>query len=244
MPDDVYIRLRDFLDGLPGGFPATESGVELKLLERYFTPEQAELAMQLQNIPEPVSAIAERVGMDESELAEKLETMAREGSIYRVRMGGQPYYFALQFLIGIYEFHLNAMDRELSELLSEYLPNLFGEFEKVPTKQLRVVPVDAAIDTTTAVATYDSAREMVKAESVFAVADCICRKERQLLDQGCEHPLESCLTFGIAAQYYIENGIGREISLEECLAILDRAEKNAMVVAPSNSQAIMNICTC
>jgi Na+-translocating ferredoxin:NAD+ oxidoreductase subunit B len=244
MPDDVYIRLRDFLDGLPGGFPATESGVELKLLERYFTPEQAELAMQLRNIPEPVSAIAERVGMDESELAEKLETMAREGSIYRVRMGGQPYYFALQFLIGIYEFHLKAMDRELSELLSEYLPNLIGEFEKVPTKQLRVVPVDAAIDTTTAVATYDSAREMVKAESVFAVADCICRKERQLLDQGCEHPMEGCLTFGLAAQYYIENGIGREISLEECLAILDRAEKNAMVVAPSNSQAIMNICTC
>jgi len=34
-----------FLDGLPGGFPPTPDGVELRILKRLFTPEQAELAM-------------------------------------------------------------------------------------------------------------------------------------------------------------------------------------------------------
>jgi len=86
------------------------------------------------------------------------------------------------------------------------------EWEKVETKQLRVVPVDASIDTTMAVATYDTARELVKAQDAFAVADCICRKEAQLVEKGCEHPMESCLTFGYAARYYIENGTGREIT--------------------------------
>lgn len=54
MPEDVYIRLREFLDSLPGGFPASESGVEIEILKRYFTPEEAELAMNLQRIPEHV----------------------------------------------------------------------------------------------------------------------------------------------------------------------------------------------
>jgi hypothetical protein len=28
MSDEVYLHLREFLDKLPGGFPATENGVE------------------------------------------------------------------------------------------------------------------------------------------------------------------------------------------------------------------------
>ena len=160
MPDEVYQRLREFLDGLPGGFPATESGVEIKLLKRYFTPEEAELVMRLQPYPEPVPAIAARLGMDEAEAAEALESLARSGGIYRLRLGDQPpMYMAMQFLIGIYEFHLKAMDRELAELLEEYLPHLSRFWGTMRTKQQRVVPVGASIDTATAVATYDHVRE-------------------------------------------------------------------------------------
>jgi hypothetical protein len=38
---DVYKRLAQKLDGLPNGYPATEGGVELKLLRNIFTPEEA-----------------------------------------------------------------------------------------------------------------------------------------------------------------------------------------------------------
>jgi Na+-translocating ferredoxin:NAD+ oxidoreductase subunit B len=244
MADDVYVRLREFLDRLPGGFPASDSGVELKLLERYFTPEQAEIAMNLRQFPETAATIAERMGSDAAELADQLETMAREGCILRIRIDGEPYYLALQFLVGFYEFHINAMDRELAELLDEYLPTYMRSWEDIDTKQMRVVPVGASLDTASAIATYDSARELISSQDTIAVAECICRKEKQLLGKGCDHPLESCLTFGVAANYYIENSIGRRISQEECLAILDRAEKSAMVLAPSNSQIVMNICTC
>lgn len=244
MPEEVYVRLRQFLDNLPGGFPETDTGVEYKILKRYFTPDEAELAMKLTPVPEAVEVIAERIGADPEELAGILEKMASEGSIYRVRLGGVPYYMSLQFLIGIYEFHLKSMDVELAAWLDEYLPSLIDDWGGVPTKQLRVIPVEAAIDTTQAVSTYDQVRELVKAQERFAVADCICRKEKELLDKGCDHTMESCLTFGLAADYYIENGIGREITLDECLEILERTEKAGMVCSPSNAQAVMNICTC
>jgi electron transport complex protein RnfB len=244
MSDEVYYRLREFLDRLPGGMPTTDSGVEIKLLKRYFTPEQAELAIQLKTLPEPVAAIAQRAGMEEAEAAEMLETMAKQGSIYRLRADDQVYYMALHFLIGIYEFHVNMVDRELAELLEEYIPYMVDSWRDVPTKQLRVVPVESAVDPSMSVATYENVRELVKDQSPIAVAECICRKERALLGQGCDHPRENCLTFGFAAQYYIENGIGREITLEECLDILKEAEESGLVLSPSNSQAIMNICCC
>ncbi|MDY6795146.1 MAG: 4Fe-4S binding protein [Actinomycetota bacterium] len=244
MAEDVYVRLREFMNGLPGGFPSTDSGVELKLLARYFTPEEAELEMHLNPFPETAAAIAERAGMEESKAAELLDSMAKQGCIFRIRTGEQTMYMAMSFLVGVYEFHLKSMDRELAELLDEYLPYLTESWSGGKTKQLRVVPVEAAVDTGKEVATYDRVREMVKGYDSIAVADCICRVERGLLGRECERPLETCLVFGFAADYYAENGIGRKISLEECLEILDKAEEAALVLSPSNAQNFVNICCC
>ena len=44
MSEDVYRELAQRLDAIPNGFPATESGAELRLLAKIFTPEEAELA--------------------------------------------------------------------------------------------------------------------------------------------------------------------------------------------------------
>ena len=59
---DVYKRLAKKLDDLPNGFPSTESGVELKILQKIFTPEDAELALKIRPIPETAAQIAERLG--------------------------------------------------------------------------------------------------------------------------------------------------------------------------------------
>ncbi len=43
MHEEVYHKLAKVLDTLPNGFPATESGIEIRLLKKIFTPEQADL---------------------------------------------------------------------------------------------------------------------------------------------------------------------------------------------------------
>ena len=60
MTEDVFVRLRKFMDTLPAGFPETPTGVEIKLLKKMFTPEQAELTLKLSQEPESVSVIAGR----------------------------------------------------------------------------------------------------------------------------------------------------------------------------------------
>ena len=124
MSKEVYVRLREFLDKLPAGYPATDSGVEIKILKKLFTPEDADITMKLRSEPEDVAEIAERLEMSESEAAEKLEDMAVRGLIFRTREGDEARYMAFQFIVGIYEFQLNSMDLEFAELMEEYVPYL------------------------------------------------------------------------------------------------------------------------
>ncbi|MEM2145920.1 MAG: hypothetical protein QW279_11200, partial [Candidatus Jordarchaeaceae archaeon] len=88
MSDDPYIKLREFLDQFPLGFPQTSTGVEIKILKRLFTEEEAKIAVLLTPIPEEASQIAKRSGLDEKELEKKLEAMSRKGLIFRIRREG------------------------------------------------------------------------------------------------------------------------------------------------------------
>ena len=244
MSEQVYAQLREFLNKMPGGYPLTESGVEMKILKKLFTLEQAEITMKLTPMPEPLSQISPRLGLSEAEAAEKLERMAKEGLILRLRAGEVAHYAAVSFVVGVYEFHLGTLDRELSEYMEEYFPYIAESWKSVGTKQLRVVPIEAALQDDKEVGTYARIRELVKDKQLISVAPCICAKEKELLDQPCSRPQERCIQFDMAAEYYIENGLGRQITRDELMDLLKMGEEKALVISPGNSKEIMNICLC
>ena len=123
MDDQVYIELRDYLHRMPGGYPPTRSGVEIRILKKLYTPEEAALFCELKTVPEPVEAIAARTGGDASELALKLEDMAVRGLVFRVRQGEKARYQAFQFFIGIIDAQINRADRELLDS-SQFRPKV------------------------------------------------------------------------------------------------------------------------
>jgi len=55
-------KLAKVLDTLPNGFPATASGIEIKLLKKVFTAEQADLFCDLRLSFETALDIAQRTG--------------------------------------------------------------------------------------------------------------------------------------------------------------------------------------
>jgi hypothetical protein len=57
----VYRKLQQHLDKLPIGYPATESGVEIRVLKHLFTPKEAEIATKLRMLPESIKHIYRRV---------------------------------------------------------------------------------------------------------------------------------------------------------------------------------------
>jgi ferredoxin len=245
MTMDVYQRLAEHLDNLPAGYPATESGVELRILKRLFTEEEAAIATGLSMMPEPAEAIAARLGRDASALAPALEEMSRKGLIFRRSKGDQHTYMAAQFVIGIWEYHVNDLDEDLIRDVSAYIPYLMKKgWTDRKTKQLRVIPVAHSVNAEMRVTPYEAAEEVIRQQSKIVVAPCICRREHAMVGQGCDKPMEACLTFGSGAYYYEQNGLGRTISQEEALGLLKTAEEAGLVLQPSNSQKPVNICMC
>jgi Pyruvate/2-oxoacid:ferredoxin oxidoreductase delta subunit len=245
MVRDIYEKLAEHLDNLPGGFPRTSSGVEIRILRRIFTPEEAKLAVHLALIPEEPRVIARRAKRPLAEVVQRLEEMDKKGQVIGIRRNGEPlHYMAQQFIVGIWEGQVNKLSRELVEEFEEYMPSLFdpGTWRKVP--QMRTIPVEKSIAVQHEVMPYERAEELVRMHTTFAVSNCICRQEFRILGKGCDKPEESCLQFGLAAESVVQMGRGRAISREETLAILRRAEETGLVLQPANSKNPLFICTC
>jgi ferredoxin len=242
--EPIYKKLARHLDNLPGGYPATESGIELRILKRLFTPEEAEVAVHLTLTPEPVATIAQRIGADETKLAPALIDMSHKGLIIRLERKGELKFMAAQFMVGIWEYHVNDLDAELIRDVNEYLPYLTGAQEHVRTQQLRVIPISKSLSADIKVMPYEQAEEIIKQQSKIVVAPCICRREHQMVGEGCDKPMETCLVFGGGAHFYEGNGIGRTISRQEALDILQQGIDAGLVLQPGNAKKPSNICMC
>lgn len=232
----VYEKLRDRLDMFPQGFAKTESGVELEILKRLFTPEEAEIMLGLKPMPEKLSAIAQRMGKDETELGEKLYDMSKRGLLMRWQAPDKEmYYFLMPWAIGIFEFQLNRLNKENIELYERfYAEGMVPSWKNRKTGMVRVIPVQKEIDGKTEIQPYERVSQIIESHTRFAVADCICRKIAKMQGHGCDKLMEACMSFGPAADFYIENGIGREITKEEAKQILQKAEESGLIHCSSN----------
>ncbi len=242
--ESVYKQLAEHLDKLPGTFPATDSGVELRILKRLFTPEEAHIAIHLSMMPAPASVIAQRMSTDEDSLAPMLLKMSHKGLIIRLERNGILHFMAAQFMVGIWEYHVNDLDEGLIKDVNEYLPYITKAQEQIPTQQLRVIPIAESVASDIEILPYERAEEIIKAQSKIVVADCICRKEHQMVGKGCGKPLTNCLVFGGAAFFYEGNGIGRSISHEEAIEILRQGIEADLVLQPGNAKKPASICMC
>jgi len=242
---DVYQNLARHLDNLPAGFPETETGVEIRILKRLFTPREAGIAAGLVMMPETVSAIAGRLKMDEAELAPVLYDMSRKGLIFRSSRHGQMYFSAAQFFIGIWEYHVNSLDLDLVKDVNEYAASFMkNALTETKTKQLRVIPISKSISAEMLTMPYDEAEQIIKKQTKIVVCPCICRTEQKMAGKGCDRPVEVCLAFGSGAYYYEENRLGRSITQSEALDILAKGMEAGLVLQPGNSQKPTNICLC
>ncbi len=248
MPDSAYKQLAQRLDAIPNGFPATQSGAELRLLAKIFTPEEAALAAQLKLMPEAVEDIAARVGTDPVALGPTLKGMAKRGLIRAERGEGGLRYGLLPFAVGIYEYQMPTMDVELARLFEDYYREAFGPAAGGRPALHRVVPVEKSIQVNTEVLPYERASQMIEASQAWGVWDCICRKQRNLLGEGCDHPVDVCLILGQRPGMYDGNPVIRALTKEDAYGVLRRSEEAGLVHTVGNRQEdidyICNCCTC
>lgn len=243
MAQDVYRRLRECIDDYALGFPETESGVEMKILQRLFTEAEADLYLHMSRSLEPVEAIAQRAGRSEADAADMLAAMTAKGLTFPKVLGDRRFYAAAPFMHGFFENNAWMQeDRELAELMEAYLTHGF----RAKGKALKTIPVNASVKDGKSVMPFDDVVKILASKERIGVMPCPCDKHMQTLERGCGRPSEVCIGFDFYAEYCIEGlGVGRWIDLAEAMDILKKADQAGLVhQIGGNSENTECLCNC
>jgi Na+-translocating ferredoxin:NAD+ oxidoreductase RNF subunit RnfB len=245
MNENAYQRLAEHLDRLPGGFAPSETGAELRLLERLFTPAEAQLAVHLTLDQEEADVIAKRAELPIEDVAKRLRDMSHKGLILSViGEDSPPLYQAVPWVVGIYEFQVNRMNPGLVQDLSAYYSTLKQRPRARTIPQMRTIPIGQSIESDMNVLPHENIASLLQDHDRFAVAPCICRRHAEMRGEGCGALEEACLMFGEWADYYVRDKRGRSIDRNEAMDILAQADAANLVLQPTHSKRISAICCC
>jgi len=249
---EIYSDLQAHLNKMPIGYPKTESGVELSLLKKLFNPEEAQIATNMNFMPEPSKSIHRRLkktNIQLNALEKKLDMMYDKGIMMRRVMDGEKTFANIPLVVGMYEFQLGRLTPDVVKDVFQYFKEAYyeKEYNKVGIPQLRTIPIEQAITPDLSIATYDQIRSLIEnSNDVIGLMDCICRNAHDMIGDPCKTTSlrKTCLTFGSAAKIFNEKGVAEFISKGEALNLIKKMEEAGLVPQPSNSQRPFVICNC
>ena len=249
MTSEIYGALAERLDSIPNGFARTESGVELRLLEKLFEPEEARIAAVMELNPESPAEIGTRAGLAPDEAEKVLFRMSSKGLIRAQGTDSGPVFGLMPFIVGIYEGQLGRMDREMAELFERYIQETRGGSTADGGMSVhRVIPVERSIPVELEIFPYEQASRLLDGARSWGVRRCICRVQKGLIGEGCEHTLENCLVFAPTEGAFEKSDETRTITREEAQRILGEAAEEGLIHSTMNQQDqifyICNCCTC
>jgi Na+-translocating ferredoxin:NAD+ oxidoreductase subunit B len=248
MSDDVYKKLALVLDTIPNGFPATESGIEIRILKKIFDPDEAELFCRLRMTFETAGQIAARTGLPAEGLEEKLIAMGDKGQVFAIQLGPVWIFRMLPWVFGIFEFQLHRMDEELARMHEEYEEAFGRQFFSARPQLMQTLPIEEVITPGQEVLPYERISALLEHSQSFLVNECVCKKQQALRGKPCDRPLEVCLAVAPVPGVFDNAAHGRPITREQAYELLKSCEEQGLVHLTSNVQNghiyICNCCRC
>ncbi|HNR13387.1 MAG TPA: 4Fe-4S binding protein [Thermodesulfobacteriota bacterium] len=254
---DTYEKLGKHMSCLGMGFLQVDAFVDF--LRQTLTPLEAAVCLGIPTVVIPLQAfdgaeIARGAALPEEEVRNVLEGLVKKNLIYSGPTAeGKPGYAFFQFGFGFPQASFwkgedTPHARTMVRLIHNYLnPMVITETCGFETKPWRYVPVEKSIDVSRqAVYSYDAMEQIVSKAEAWAVCHCSCRIEMRLLTGTvCNHPTEVCMKFNSQARFVVERGVGKKITKEEALQILQKTEEAGLVHFVDNCQGeIQHNCNC
>jgi ferredoxin len=254
----VYQRLAEHLSCLGMGYPCREDLIDI--LKENFTEKEAAVALAIPNTVIPlrpigVEEIEKSIDLPREELLGILNHLAEKGRIYSGKMENEATGYALhQVGFGFPQtFFWKGEDtphaRKMAALTAKYFSRKVTQ-ESLSSgsdpKPYRYIPVKRSLEVSKqAVLPWHMMEKVIGDAKRVAVAHCGCRIAYRLAGKTCEHPTEVCLKFNDMANYVIERGFAREITKEEALRLVSKAEEAGLVHFVDNAEGeIQHNCNC
>ena len=257
------VKLAKVIGGLTGVVnKIDENAPEYYCMAAILTDDEADVAAACGLRHERTTEyLAKKVGKPIDEVQKLAEHLAWIG-IFRWTTDpddGKDRWWMQIFAPGIMEMLVNNQ-----ELLAQHpeVARAFEEYTRIRMATLapmipdgyglmRVIPVEDAIKDLPGVSEYERISYYLDKYDTFSVAPCSCRASRRVIGEGCGHlEEEMCVQMGKGAEHFIRTGRARQITKEEALAIIKRAEENGLMHDVTNidgeggSLAICNCCSC
>jgi len=244
----LYRDLLKRIDSLSYGFPKSYVGADLMLIKKIFSKENARDYLLMADGYQTAEEYAEKNGFSVEEAREKLERMALRGLIFRRHRERGDEYGQHPFVMGFLEWQGGRPDEAKDWLVPTSIYMVTSKFGSRMSQTMpfyRTLPQHPEFVEGSVIKPYDDIEAMLDKHRRFAVGVCMCRLMDKMKPKNpCTHPLETCIETDDYADYYIETGIGREITKEEALAILREGEKDGRIIQATNSQEGENFCSC
>ena len=205
--------------------------------------------------------LAKKVGKTVEEIQPALDNLVYYGVFRRTysEEAGQDVYFMQIFAPGILEMMVNnkelmAAHPEVGRAFEEYTRlrmQMLGPMLPDGYGLMRVIPCESAIKDNPDADEFEKLSYYLNKYDTFSVSPCSCRASRTSLGDGCGHLDEDmCVQMGKGAEHYIRSGRARQITREEAMEIILRAEENGLmhdipnIEEAGDSAAICNCCAC
>jgi ferredoxin len=175
--------------------------------------------------------------------------MAEKGGIEATVVDGERRYANAPLVVGMYELQVGRLTPEFLRDFEAYTGgSRFGlTFLGTHLPQMRTIPVARSVTVRHHVSRFDEVASLLReAEGPFVILECICRKSAAMKGRSCAvtDRRETCLGVGSLARTVLTTGNGREIDRSEALAIVERNQKEGLVLQPSNTRRAEFICSC
>lgn len=245
---DIYQRLQHYFDSMASGFPKTEDGIEIKILQMMYSENEAALFLNMTSKKETPGEVASRCNCDENKVSEELEAMSRKGILWRERKDGKTFFSTSPFVVGILEYNVKrlAEDPKFAQLIAMYgIKGLMKSLASSGEQHMRTIPINHQLVQKWPIAIYDDAVQIINSHEKIAVGLCSCKAIFNSIGmKKCKKPLESCIGFDELAEFYIENNSAREISKDEAIHIITMSDEHGMVLQPFNGKDAGALCSC
>ncbi len=232
-----------------------------QILAILFSEEEAHIASCFPLHEATLDELTKRTGCPRDHLAKVLDQMADKGLVIDMPHKGVVYYLLMPGLIGFFEFtfmkqRADLPVAELAKLMGEYLyenpeQGQASEFFGSKTPLTRSLAYEESIPVSSQVTSYESAREIIRRSGGGAVGLCYCRHKKEHLDETCSKnaPVENiCISLGSAARFMARRGFAKEKTVDELLAVIDRAREHNLTHITDNIRHkpsfICNCCSC
>ncbi len=252
MTTEAHRRLARRINSPPTPLRNLSTDVFFEILDILFNEEEAAVVADMPRLPATAEKVAAKLNRPVEEIAPVLERLADRAVIFSYGDGDARKYFVFPIFPGVYEmqFWKRPDDEEtlrLARLYDELYDQEFAlHLMKRDSRVFRIMPSEGSLPVEkTGVLPSDSLREVIERHDTWSLANyCACRRQRNLLADGCDKPLDVCMQFGAAAHYIEKKGFGRKVSKPEILEALDRAEDAGLIHFVDNVELPIIACNC